>query len=135
MVSVPSRDELPESARSFLIQRIESPDFLEVLLLLHGGGERSWAPHEVRRAMDLDDVTVNRALVSLRQSGILKVTIDDHDDVQYFYRPSPEAANTVDAVAERYREDPRGILELIATRPRQKLRLFADAFRIRGDRR
>jgi hypothetical protein len=36
--SVPFRDELPESARFFLIRRIESPDFLEVLLLLHGGG-------------------------------------------------------------------------------------------------
>jgi DNA-binding transcriptional ArsR family regulator len=123
--------ELPDAAKAFLMRRIESPDFLDVLALLQAGGERSWTPDQIAQALDLDQVAISRALVALRQSGILKVAIDE--DLHYRYAPSATAAEAVGALLARYREDPREIMELIATRPRQKLRIFADAFRIRRD--
>jgi DNA-binding IclR family transcriptional regulator len=123
--------ELPEDAKAFLTLRIESPEFLDVLELFRAAGERSWTPAQVAQAVGLDEVTVSRALVGLRQGGILKVSIDQ--DLHYTYQPSPAAAEAIDALLTGYHEDPRQVMELLATRPREKLRLFANAFRIRRD--
>jgi hypothetical protein len=125
------RDELPEEARALVMRHIESPAFLEVLLLFSGGGDRSWTPRDVGRARDLDEVTISRALVALRQGGLLKVTISD--ELHYRYAPPPDTARAVQALAEYHRDHPGKVVELILAGPPRSLRRFADAFRIRKD--
>jgi hypothetical protein len=123
--------EISDDVRSLALRRLESPAFLDVLLLLRAGGARAWSPAEVVTALHLDEVEVSRALVTLRQAGILKAAIGE--DVSYSFAPHPEVADTIAELARAYREQPQAILDLIATRPRHKLRLFADAFRLRSD--
>lgn len=126
----PSGD-VPDDVRALILRRVESPEFLDVLLLMHGSGDRALKPDEVAGRLRVDEVTASRALVSLRQAGILTVTIDE--DAQYRYQPPPAAAETIDALVAHYRDRPQDVIDLIARRPQQKLKLFADAFRIRKD--
>jgi hypothetical protein len=125
------REELPEEARALLLRHIESAAFLDVLLLVQGGGDRSWTPAEIGRSLDLDEVTISRALVGLRQGGLLKVAITD--DLHYRYAPAPDTARAVEALAEYYRDHPGEVMELLAARPPRSLRQFAAAFRLRKD--
>jgi hypothetical protein len=126
---MPPRSAIPEDVHSLILRSLESPAFLDVLLLLHDGPGRAWQAPDVAATLHLGEVEASRALVTLRQAGILAVTIGK--DVAYSYRPQPETAQTIDALADHYRQEPQAVLDLIANRPRQKLRLFADAFRLR----
>jgi hypothetical protein len=127
---LPPRD-IPEDVSRLIARRLESPQFLEVLLLMHGTPSRSWTPDEIAVRLQLDETSTSCALVALRRAGILKVAIAD--SLQYSYQPPPSTADTVDALAALYEERPGDIIDLIASRPRQKLRIFADAFRFRRD--
>lgn len=126
-----TRTGLPDDARLLVERRIDSIEMLDVLLLLHGNPRRPWTAAEAARALGTSEVAASAQLVALRQGGILSVEMTD--DARYTYQPRPELAVAVDALAAHFHENPLEVAELIAARPKQKLRLFADAFRLRKD--
>jgi hypothetical protein len=126
-----SRTGIPDEARLLIERRIDSMEMLDVLLLLHDSPGREWTAAEAAAALGTGEVSASAHLVALRQSGILAVTMSD--DARYSYRPRPELGAAVDALARHFREHPLEVAELIASRPKHKLRLFADAFRLRRD--
>jgi hypothetical protein len=126
-----TRSGVPDEARLLVERRIDSMQMLDVLLLLHRSPERSWAASETARALGTSEVSASAQLVALRQGGILSVEMTD--DARYTYQPRPELAAAVDALAAHFRENPLEVAELIASRPKHTLRIFADAFRLRKD--
>ena len=104
---------------------------MQVLLLLRDQPERRWTSPEVTEALRLDEASVSGALVRLRQLGFLTVELEG--DARYRYAAAGDLASAVDDLRECYRTRPLDLAALIAARPQQRLRLFADAFRLRKD--
>ena len=123
--------EIPDEARLLVERRIASVEMLDVLLLVHDSPGRAWTAAEAARALGTSEVSASAQLVALRQSGILSVAMAD--DARYTYGPRPDLAAAVDALAAHFRDHPLDVADLIRSRPRQKLRMFADAFRLRKD--
>jgi hypothetical protein len=127
-----SNQGMTEAARALVESRLDSVEMVEVLLLLHADRERCWTVDEVAGASGLDTVTASRHLILLRQRGLLTVAMGG--DASYTYGAQGELAGAVDDLMECYRTRPMELASVMAARPRQKLRLFADAFRLRRDK-
>lgn len=125
------RGALPESVVRLVATRVESLEALRVLLLLRDQPDRTWTCQEVTDAVALDAASVSGALVRLRQRGLL--TVELADDARYRYAATGDLGSAVDDLKECYRTRPLDLAALIASRPQQRLRLFADAFRLRKD--
>ena len=122
----------PERVSALVEARLDSIEMIQVLMVLHGEPTRSWSAEEVARATGLDPVSASGHLIVLRQRGFLLVTMAG--DASYTYGARGELSDTVDALMECYRTRPLELANLVAARPRNKLRLFADAFRVRRDK-
>ena len=111
--------------------RVDSLEMMQVLFVLHDQQNRTWSSQEITADLGLDEAAVSGALVRLRQRGLLAVEMAD--DAKYRYAASGDLAEAVDQLRQCYRTRPLELAALIAARPQQRLRLFADAFRLRKD--
>jgi hypothetical protein len=125
------RSRLPESVQRLVAQRIDSVEMLQVLLALYDDSGRTWTAAQAAQAASLDSVAATRQLVLLRQRGFL--TVEMADDAAYRYGPPEEVRDAVDDLVKCYRARPLEVLSLIAARPLRRLRMFADAFRLRRE--
>jgi hypothetical protein len=125
------RSRLPESVQRLVAQRIDSVEMLQVLLVLHDDRGRTWTAAQAAQAASLDGVAATRQLVLLRQRGFL--TVEMTEDAAYRYGPQGELREAADDLVKCYRARPLEVLSLVAARPLRRLRMFADAFRMRGD--
>jgi hypothetical protein len=116
--------------QDLVARHVVSIETMQVLLTLHAAPDRAWTARDVAEATSLDDVSATRHLVLLRQHGLLSVELTD--DASYRYNASGELAGAVDSLAACLRARPLEVAALISSRSHQRLRLFADAFRIRG---
>jgi hypothetical protein len=123
------RSTLPLPVQDLVTQHVASLEAMQVLLVLHSAPTRAWTSGEVAVATSLDEVSATRQLVVLRQRGLLAVEMTD--DAAYRYNAAGELASAVDGLAECFRARPLDVAALIASRPQHRLRLFADAFRLR----
>lgn len=126
-----SRDALPPSVQELIDSRIDSLAMMQVLLLIREQADRRWTFETVRDASSMDEASISGALVKLRQRGFLSVELAD--DACYRYAASGDLAAAVDELRECYRSRPLDLAARVASRPQQRLRLFADAFRLRRD--
>ena len=126
-----SHASLPESVQQLIASRIDSVEMLRVLVLLRDEPGRRWTSREVTSALELDEASVSGALVRLRQRGFLAVELQD--DTRYRYAAEGDLADAVAELRKCYQARPLDLAALIAARPQQRLRLFADAFRLRKD--
>jgi hypothetical protein len=126
-----SRGELPPSVQELVGARIDSLEMMQVLLVIREQPDRSWTLDMVRDASSMDEAAISGALVKLRQRGFLSVELAG--DTRYRYAASGDLAAAVDDLRECYRTRPLDLAAFIASRPQKRLRLFADAFRLRKD--
>jgi hypothetical protein len=125
--------ELPADVVDFLARHIDSVEQLETLLLLHREPERGWSATEAARALYSRPESVGRRLAVLHLQGLLRVS-DDEPEPCFHYAPNTsEAHAAVGRLADAYRERRTRVVTLIASRPMDNVRAFADAFRIRKD--
>ncbi len=121
---------VPEPVQRFIAANIESAEQLEVLLLLHRHPDRGWRAHDVSREIFTVPAAATLRLESLVELGFLRS--DGAADPEYRYQPrSPELDAEVQALADAYRADRVGVLNLVFRRPPDPVRSFSDAFRIR----
>ena len=120
---------IPEPVRKLVVEHIDSIEQLEVLLLLRTHRDRSWSIEEVNDRVSSSTSSVKTRLEALLQSGFLARTAH-----LYRYRASAERDTVVGALASTYAERRFTIIELIFTKTTDRLRSFADAFKVgRGD--
>jgi hypothetical protein len=124
-------DEFPDDVQRFLSEHISSVAQLEVLLLLRSQREREWSPADVAQALYTTPEVVAEQLDELRRRGLLAV---NEGESHYRYWPvSPDLDTQVDALAVTYRERRVAVITYIYSQPLDKVRTFADAFRLRQD--
>jgi hypothetical protein len=113
---------------AFVAATIKSVWALELLLLMRRQPDRDWEAGGLVRELRASTVAVRDALTGLRNSGL--VTTDDSG--LFRYRPASEQLDAFAAEAESlYRSKPLSVINAIATAPNEKLRIFAEAFRLK----
>ena len=113
---------------AFVQNSVKSVWALELLLLLKRERQRSWAIDELVRELRSSEAAVSGALESLRTAGFVAT-----EPVElYSYGP---ASADLDQMAEHiqavYAAKPMAVAKAIMSAPNDKLRIFADAFKLK----
>jgi hypothetical protein len=135
---------LSEAVKKFIAEHISSVEQLEVLLLLHRRQQQEWSAQEVSQELRIDPASAGERLADLEARGLL--TKHEAPVVPppalpvaaaplYQYQPQkPNFDHTVNDLAKSYQEYRVTVISLIFSKPIDKIRTFADAFKFRKDK-
>ncbi|HEX5752662.1 MAG TPA: hypothetical protein VFZ09_41040 [Archangium sp.] len=124
--------DLPEAVRRLIAEHIDSVEQLEILLLLHQHPERSWTAESVARELRISPLSAGDRLKDMARAAILARV--QGSEAEYRYAPeSPQMGEAVSGLAAAYSERRVTVINLIFSKPVDKIRTFADAFRLRKD--
>jgi hypothetical protein len=111
----------------FLRKTIRSVWGLELILLMRKTAPRVWTLPDLVREMRASSVIVEDALARLGAAGLVA-----HDDGGVRYAPAAPELETLTAELEAfYQERPVRLINFIASSDEDKLKTFADAFRLK----
>lgn len=125
-------EPIPKSVAAFIADYIESLVELEALLLLFTHRDRVWTSSEIARELRIDRSWPQSELQGLCTRGILRCTPGAETTYQFAPR-DPAMEQVVAHLAAAYADRRVTIIGLIFSKPVDKLKTFADAFRIRKD--
>lgn len=131
------RDEnsIPEEIRRFVLTSIPSVPYLEAVLLLRDGADRSWSAADVARRLYVSEALAELLLQDMSQADVAVMNKDEKGSCCYCYMPgSPELEELVYRLAETYARNLVGITSLIHSKLDRKAQFFADAFKWRKDK-
>ena len=115
---------------SFVRAAISSVCALELLILLRRERQRCFRPDQLVRELRSSQLAVAQALQHLTKSGL----IEEMPESGYRYQ---QGSVQLDAICDRLESDyarrPVKIVRAILEAPDEKLRTFADAFRLSGN--
>lgn len=121
---------LPLDIKNFLIECIDSVSHLEVLLMLYAEPKRSWNALAISREMRSNMTSASNHLEDLFKKGFLAQDSEKH----FHYHPtSKELEEKVKLLSDIYHEKPVAVITAIFERPNDKLKGFADAFKLKKD--
>lgn len=106
---------------------------LELLLLLQANPSRAWTAPEVAQQLRIEPSWATGQLGELSSRGLLAPAPDAPEAYRYAPNP-PELDATVVQLSKDYAERRVTVITLIFSKPVDKLRTFADAFRLRKDK-
>jgi hypothetical protein len=123
---------LPEEVRRLIVDHIESVEQLEILLLLYQQRGRTWTAEEVARELRVAASSAGERLEELQRDALLSRV--EGEPMRYRYDPaSSKLDGVVGGLATAYSERRVTVINLIFSKPVDKIRTFADAFRLRRD--
>lgn len=119
---------IPAHVRAFIEGHIDSVEQLEVLLLVRARSDKEWSASEVADELRIDPGSAEQRLEDLAAVGLLAGS-----SPTFRYAPAnAELAARVDELAGMYQTHRVAIIAVIFSRPSERIRSFADAFRIRS---
>ena len=125
-------DEWDDEVRDFIAEHIRSVAQLEVLLLLKQHPEQAWDAQQVARALYAGATLLADELAEWRTRGLFEEIPDKPGAYRYAPRSS-ELAAVVERTEDAYKNRRVSVITAIYSKPIDKLRTFADAFRIRKE--
>lgn len=123
--------DISDRVRRFIEQHINSLEELEVLLLLHRTSGQEWSAELVARELRIERQSCERRLEALAAGGLLSVSPGAAR--QYAYDPMNESNGAVRELEGAYEKYRLRVINLIFSKPVDKIRTFADSFRIRKE--
>jgi hypothetical protein len=122
--------EIPSELRQFLRDHVETYEQLEILVLLAGAPDRHWHGDDIAAALHLDRAVVAEALAHLDRAGLFEAA---GADAAPRLAARPDRAAIVARLAEVYRRDRLGIMNLMTSNALERvrtsaLRAFTSAF-------
>ena len=121
--------------RALIVDRIDSVVQLELLLLLQASAGRAWTAPEVAQQLRIEPSWAAGQLGELAARGLAAPGDAAGASDAFRYAPAPPSLDaTVVQLARDYAERRVTVITMIFSKPLDKLRTFADAFRIRKDR-
>lgn len=119
---------ITDQLRRFLQTTLGSVWALELMLALQRH-ERGWSAAALTAELRASLPLVTDLLERFQQAGLVA-----QQDGQWSWRPArPELADLARAAAEAYEQTPQQVIKLIFSAPNDRVRLFADAFKLRKD--
>lgn len=127
-----SQAQISPEVQRFVADHIGAADQLDILLLLHGTPGKAWTAREVSEVVFTVPTAAIMRLEQLVASGFL--VSSGGSDPQYSYQPvSPHLGKSVDALADAYRTNRVGVIQLVFGAPKDPLQAFSDAFRLKRE--
>lgn len=122
--------DVSDELRRFLQERLTSLEQIEVVLLLRAHRARSWTAPEVANELRIAPETAAMRLFLLASSGVL--AFEPSGVPRYRYAGSDAATEALIAeLAAVYESDRNAVLSIVDTGPRDPIRSFADAFKLK----
>lgn len=113
---------------AFVSATVTSLWALELLLLMQRQADRPWETEELVRELRASTHVVQQALATLSASGLVSSDGAGH----FCYRPASQQLDSfVKAAGGLYTAKPLAVINAIVTAPNEKLRIFAEAFRLK----
>jgi DNA-directed RNA polymerase specialized sigma subunit len=129
-MAMPSQN-ISQELKTFIKEQIHSVFSLEVLLLLHREQSRSFTASEVANELGIE-IDVKQQLSELKSANLLGTTSAGSSN--YYYAPAnKELASIVDQLSVAYSKQRVPILSLILAEHPDRIRGFAEAFRLIGN--
>jgi hypothetical protein len=125
-----AHDDFPANVGRYITEHVDSVAQLEVLLLLRSDAARSWTAADVSSALRLTRETAEQQLRLLTDHGIAVAA--DADCVRYAPQTT-QLAEVLDGLAMVYEQRRVTVITMIYSKPVEKVRTFADAFRLRKE--
>ncbi len=127
-----SDSELPDDIVRSLDLLVDSLAALEVLVLLYRK-QRGWTLAQLNAELGIPPEAARRELERLVARGLISVS--QESDPTYRYRPTEAAPSAdVERIADAYRERRIAVINHVASGALKRIRLLADAFRLKkGD--
>ena len=123
---------LPPRVQRFVKQHIDSIEKLEVLLLLRANPGRPWTAAAVVGELRIMEMSAQGRLDDLTGRGLL--ANEGGSPPSFRYAPhTGEDAQAVTELASTYAQRRVSVISFIFSQPQDRLRSFADAFRLRKD--
>lgn len=127
-----TNNPIPEEIRKFIIERIDSVELLEVLLLLRAKPDREWSAQDVSDELRSSPVSIAKRLADLHTHELL--FLKEGPPPRYRYNPrTHNLIVTVNQLARAYEISRARVIDLIFSKPTDKLRHFSDAFKLRKE--
>ena len=123
---------LSDRVRYFILTYVQSVLQLEIVLCLYAAGAKFLSLNELSRAIGLDAGVLQEQLGELIKNGLV-ATQKSPEPVYAYASAYPEQDHAVSELAEAYRNYRVSVINLIYSRPTEKIRTFADAFRLRPE--
>jgi hypothetical protein len=117
--------------RQLLEQRLASVEQIEVVLLLMREPDRSWTAPEVAQALGAAPEAVAMRLFLLASSALILFEAAAVPRYRYASRDR-EQDRLLRELAQVYANDRRTIASIVETGPRDPIRSFADAFKLKN---
>jgi hypothetical protein len=126
-------EAIPNEVRQFLVDQIDSVMQLELVLLLQAEPARQWSAADIAAELRVDAGWVAAQLDELCRRGLL--ICHRGTALRYQFGPAdPGIAGAVSTLAGLYSTHRVSIISMIFSKPVDRLRHFADAFRLRKDK-
>jgi hypothetical protein len=123
---------IPPRIRQFIIDHIDSVMQLEMLLLIAAQPQRAWTAKDLAELLRIDPAWVDSQLRAMAAGGLVT---EQADPPAFRFEPrSADLSQAVDELARTYADRRVTVIGLIFAKPIDKIRSFADAFRIRKDK-
>ncbi|MEQ1877612.1 MAG: hypothetical protein ABL958_13290 [Bdellovibrionia bacterium] len=118
---------LDPEIQSFIDKFIDSVEQLEILVLLKESAPKSWSDREINEKLQS-----NLGSVRERLAGLCKLDLIKSVNNLFVYPGSNDKYDQIiEMTSHAYKRSRIRIIEMIFSRPKNKLRDFSDAFKIR----
>lgn len=124
---------IPVEVATFVQASFSSLEEFELLTLLQARPDQSWTPEVLARELGSTPASIARRLAGFADLGIIALQPAPGAPTIAYAPATPALAELLRAVAHAYRQRRIAMVALIYERPRDSLRLFSDAFRLRKD--
>ena len=122
------RQQLSKELKEFIREQIHSVVMLEVLLFLHRNQPRPFRDVETATELGIEQEVAKEQLSAL---FAIELITQSAGEPMYWYHPSdPELSTLVNELAQAYSKQRIPVLSLILTKRPDRIRLFAEAFRL-----
>lgn len=123
---------IPEELLQFLRDHIDSVEQIEILVLLCQSGERAWTAEEVAKELRSSQSSVAKRLEEFAAKKFLKNV--DPSVQRYQFAPADDAVKRrIEELKELYKVRRVTVIDTIFSKPVDKIKVFADAFKFRKE--
>lgn len=120
---------LPIDVKELLTSHIDSVGQLEVLLAFFNNKDRAWTPLSLSQELRSHETITRQQMAKLSDAGFIKLNSAN----EYVYSPTETLNARVELLSRMYREMSVAVIAFIYEKPTDKLKGFADAFKLKKD--
>lgn len=126
-------DPIPERLALFLDRNVESIEQLEILRILGETSDQEWRSSDLARDAQIRPADISSQLAALEQRRLLKTEQRGNELFCRYGPATPEISEQLADLLRFYKERPVTLIRMVYNRVNDRLKAFADSFRLRKE--